>query len=101
MTPPARSSGSVRSSGRSRVAWCTTPRSCWPTCASWSRAAGRATRMDRRMPVDLILLSGFLGSGKTTLLVDFLRQDSAGETGVIINEVGEIGVDGAIVADTA
>jgi len=53
------------------------------------------------MPVDLILLSGFLGSGKTTLLVDFLRQDSAGETGVIINEVGEIGVDGAIVADTA
>jgi G3E family GTPase len=57
--------------------------------------------MDRRMPVDLILLSGFLGSGKTTLLVDFLRQDSAGETGVIINEVGEIGVDGAIVADTA
>jgi G3E family GTPase len=57
--------------------------------------------MDRRMPVDLILLSGFLGSGKTTLLVDFLRQDAAGETGVIINEVGEIGVDGAIVADTA
>lgn len=52
------------------------------------------------MPVDLILLSGFLGSGKTTLLVDFLRQDVAGETGVIINEVGEIGVDGAIVADS-
>ena len=51
------------------------------------------------MPVDLILLSGFLGSGKTTLLVDFLRQDSDGATGVIINEVGEIGVDGAIVAD--
>jgi G3E family GTPase len=56
--------------------------------------------MDRRMPVDLILLSGFLGSGKTTLLVDLLRQDSAGETGVIINEAGEIGVDGAIVADS-
>ena len=51
------------------------------------------------MGVDLILLSGFLGSGKTTLLVDFLRQDSAGETGVIVNEVGEIGLDGAIVAD--
>ena len=52
------------------------------------------------MPVDLTLLSGFLGGGKTTLLVDFLRDDFAGETGVIINEVGEIGVDGAIVADT-
>lgn len=52
------------------------------------------------MPVDLIILCGFLGSGKTTLLVDFLRQDSAGETGVIVNEVGEIGVDGVIVAES-
>jgi len=51
------------------------------------------------MGVDLILLSGFLGSGKTSLLVDFLQRDSAGETGVIVNEVGEVGVDGAIVAD--
>lgn len=50
-------------------------------------------------PVDLIVLSGFLGSGKTSLLVDFLRQDEAGDTGVIVNEVGEIGVDGAIVMD--
>lgn len=49
--------------------------------------------------VDLIILSGFLGSGKTTLLVDFLNQDGAADTGVIVNEVGEIGVDGAIVAD--
>lgn len=55
--------------------------------------------MDRPTPVDLIVLSGFLGSGKTTLLVDFLRRADAGDTGVIVNEVGEIGVDGAIVAD--
>jgi G3E family GTPase len=52
------------------------------------------------MPVDLILLSGFLGSGKTTLLVDFLRHDGAADTGVIVNEAGEIGVDGAIVAES-
>lgn len=52
-------------------------------------------------PVDLIILSGFLGSGKTSLLLDFLRSDEAGDTGVIVNEVGEIGVDGAIVADGA
>lgn len=51
-------------------------------------------------PVDLIILSGFLGSGKTSLLVDYLKQDEAGDTGVIVNEVGEIGVDGAIVADS-
>jgi G3E family GTPase len=50
--------------------------------------------------VDLIVLSGFLGSGKTTLLLDFLKQDAMhDDTGVIVNEVGEIGVDGAIVAD--
>lgn len=49
--------------------------------------------------VDLIVLSGFLGSGKTTLLLDFLKQDAMHDTGVIVNEVGEIGVDGAIVAD--
>ncbi|MBK6004755.1 GTP-binding protein [Ramlibacter ginsenosidimutans] len=52
------------------------------------------------MPVDLILLSGFLGSGKTTLLVEFLRHEGAGDTGVIVNEAGEIGVDGAIVAES-
>ncbi|HEY0294970.1 MAG TPA: GTP-binding protein [Bordetella sp.] len=52
-------------------------------------------------PVHLIILTGFLGSGKTSLLVDFLRSDQAGDTGVIVNEAGEIGIDGAIVADGA
>lgn len=53
------------------------------------------------MPVDLIILSGFLGSGKTSLLVDFLQSEDAGDTGVIVNEAGEIGIDGAIVSDGA
>jgi G3E family GTPase len=51
------------------------------------------------MSVELIILCGFLGSGKTTLLVDYLRADTEGATGVIVNEVGEVGVDGVIVAD--
>ena len=51
------------------------------------------------MSVELIILSGFLGSGKTTLLVDFLKQEGGSDTGVIVNEVGEIGIDGAIIAD--
>ncbi len=58
--------------------------------------------MDRgksRTPVDLIVLCGFLGSGKTSLLVDHLHRNTRGDTGVIINEVGEIGIDGAIVAN--
>lgn len=50
-------------------------------------------------PIDLIILAGFLGSGKTSLLVDFLQSDDLGETGVIVNEAGEIGIDGVIVED--
>jgi G3E family GTPase len=57
------------------------------------------TIMTDRQPVDLIVLCGFLGSGKTTLLVDFLRQDQLHDTAVIINEAGETGIDGVIVAE--
>ena len=48
--------------------------------------------------VDFIVLTGFLGSGKTTLLRDFLALPEAADTSVIVNEVGEIGLDGAILA---
>ncbi|KRC73243.1 putative GTP-binding protein YjiA [compost metagenome] len=51
------------------------------------------------MAIDLFLLCGFLGSGKTTLLVDYLRDPASADTGVIVNEAGEVGVDGAIVAN--
>jgi G3E family GTPase len=39
------------------------------------------------------LLTGFLGSGKTTVLNHLLRQPGLGSTAVIINELGEIGID--------
>jgi G3E family GTPase len=52
-------------------------------------------------PLDFIVLTGFLGSGKTTLLRDFLAMPDAAETAVIVNEVGEIGLDGAILAEGA
>ena len=48
---------------------------------------------------DFIVLTGFLGSGKTTLLADFLALPEAADTAVIVNEVGEIGLDGAILAE--
>ena len=41
----------------------------------------------------LVVLSGFLGSGKTTLLRRALAGDEAGGTAVLVNEVGEIGLD--------
>ena len=50
---------------------------------------------------DFILLTGFLGSGKTTLLVDFLRHPEAADTAVIVNEAGEIDIDGAVIAADA
>jgi G3E family GTPase len=50
-------------------------------------------------PTEFILLAGFLGSGKTSLLVDWLALPEAADTAVIVNEAGEIDVDGAILAD--
>ncbi|QCI69009.1 cobalamin biosynthesis protein CobW [Phreatobacter stygius] len=46
-----------------------------------------------------IVLTGFLGSGKTTLLRDFLDLPEAADTAIIVNEAGEIGLDGAVLAD--
>jgi G3E family GTPase len=43
------------------------------------------------------LLFGFLGSGKTTLARRLLRADSQGrKMAVIVNEFGDVGIDGAI-----
>ena len=47
--------------------------------------------MDNRIPVTL--LTGFLGSGKTTLLNKLLSHAGMKNTAVIINELGETGID--------
>ena len=44
-----------------------------------------------RIPV--YLLTGYLGSGKTTLLAAWLQEKELAESALIINEVGEIGLD--------
>ncbi len=46
---------------------------------------------DTRLPVTL--LTGFLGAGKTTLLNALLDDASAGRMAVIVNELGEAGLD--------
>jgi G3E family GTPase len=48
-----------------------------------------------RIPVTL--LTGFLGSGKTTLVNRLLRRPSFANTAVIVNELGEIGLDHLLV----
>jgi G3E family GTPase len=49
---------------------------------------------------DFVVLTGFLGSGKTTLLRDFLGLPDGADTAVIVNEVGEIGLDGVILRES-
>lgn len=46
------------------------------------------------------LLSGFLGTGKTTLLRSLMAQKNPAEQWlIIVNEFGEVGIDGAVLAD--
>jgi G3E family GTPase len=51
--------------------------------------------MTERAPVSVI--TGFLGSGKTTLLNRLLRQPDMRGAAVIVNELGEIGIDHLLV----
>ena len=47
------------------------------------------------------LITGFLGSGKTTTLLHLLNQKPTNEKwAILVNEFGEIGIDGALLAET-
>jgi G3E family GTPase len=49
----------------------------------------------------ITLLTGFLGSGKTTLLRGILADPAFGDTAVIINEFGEVGLDHHLIEHVA
>jgi cobalamin biosynthesis protein CobW len=51
--------------------------------------------MSTRVPCTII--TGFLGAGKTTLLTHLLKNAGGKRIAVIINEFGDVGVDGQIV----
>jgi G3E family GTPase len=46
-----------------------------------------------RSKTPVTLVTGFLGSGKTTLISRLLAHPDLGETAVIVNELGEVGID--------
>lgn len=47
---------------------------------------------------EFTVLSGFLGSGKTTLLSTYLACADVSRVAVIVNDVGEVNIDGAVLA---
>ncbi len=48
----------------------------------------------------LLLLTGFLGSGKTTLLNRLLSSPGHPRIGVVVNEFGQVGIDGKLLPGT-
>jgi G3E family GTPase len=50
-----------------------------------------------KIPVTVI--SGFLGTGKTTLVNHLIDQNQQHRIGVIVNEFGEVGIDGQLIVN--
>lgn len=49
-------------------------------------------------PVPVTVVTGFLGAGKTTLVNRWLEGVPRGDVAVIVNEHGEVGIDGGLLA---
>src|SRR6202043_646270 len=56
-------------------------------------------RMNSLIPVTIV--TGFLGSGKTTLLSSLIKHRQSRRLAVLINEFGEVAIDGALIRETA
>lgn len=48
--------------------------------------------------IPVTIVTGFLGAGKSTLLLEWLAELPRNETAVIVNERGEVGIDGELLA---
>jgi G3E family GTPase len=69
-----------------------------------SRAAGpfgRRLRRERGARIPVTVVTGFLGAGKTTLIRRFLQTPEGAGTAVIVNEFGAVGIDDALIRDSA
>ncbi len=63
--------------------------------SDWSATAGERDALAGKIPVTLI--TGFLGAGKTTLISRLIRHPDMDRVAVVINEIGEIGIDNDLV----
>jgi G3E family GTPase len=62
---------------------------------------GRRLKRERGARIPVTVITGFLGAGKTTLLRRFLKLPEGQGTAVIVNEFGAVGIDDALVRDSA
>ncbi len=62
---------------------------------------GRRLKRERGAKIPVTVITGFLGAGKTTLLKRFLAAPEGEGTAVIVNEFGAVGIDDALVRDSA
>jgi G3E family GTPase len=62
---------------------------------------GRRQKRERGARIPVTVITGFLGAGKTTLLRRFLASPEGSGTAVIVNEFGAVGIDDALVRDSA
>jgi G3E family GTPase len=62
---------------------------------------GRRLKRERGARIPVTVMTGFLGAGKTTLIQRFLESPEGQGTAVIVNEFGAVGIDDALVRDSA
>jgi G3E family GTPase len=62
---------------------------------------GRRLKRERGARIPVTVVTGFLGAGKTTLIRRFLGSPQGQGTAVIVNEFGAVGIDDALVRDSA
>ena len=51
--------------------------------------------------IPVTIVTGFLGSGKTTLLSSLIKNRQTRRLALLINEFGEVSIDGALIRDSA